>query len=86
MTPELGLAQAERRVAADHVRAMPAIGEAPRQLRRHHAAAAHRRVTDDADVHLSRSSRTISSRTTTPSANGTPISAPNCASRLSISC
>ena len=88
MEPDVGIrfAQAKRRIAADHVRAMPAIGEAPRQLGRHHAAAAHRRVTGDPDVHFSRCSRIISSRTTTPSANSTPMSAPNCASRLSISC
>ena len=50
-------AQAKRRIAADDMRAMPAIGEAPRQLGRHHAAAADRRVTDDPDVHFSRCSR-----------------------------
>ena len=80
------LAQSKRRIAADHVGAMSATGEGSGQLRRHHAAAADRRITRNPDVHFSRCSRIISSRTTTPSANATPISAPNCASRLSISC
>ena len=75
----------------------PRAASALRQLGGDDAAAADRGVTDDADVHgralaagalTSRKmrSRSTGSRTTMPSANATPASAPNCASRLSISC
>ena len=65
----------------------PRTRERVRQLGRDHAAAADRRVADHADIHgacFSRSGRWTGSRTTMPSANATPASAPNCASRLSI--
>ena len=87
---------ANGRVAAQDVDAMPARRERLPEFGRDDAAAADRRVTDDADVHRLHAwwrspsglplsvDRTIGSRTTTPSAQRTPASAPNCASRLSI--
>src|SRR5262249_42744378 len=100
--PRVKAAQPERRVRADQVHLVAPIGERLPQLRGDDAAAAHGRVADDADIHarpwgfgpwspLSASSTnnvssTIGSLTMKPSANATPESAPNCASRLSISC
>src|SRR5439155_26562271 len=78
------LAEPERNIAADQVDLMPALGQLDRQLGRDDPAAADRRVADDADVHRS-CGRTTGSFTTNPSAKATPASAPNCASRLSIS-
>ena len=84
--PRVRLAQPERRLAADDVRLVAASREAARQLGGDHAASAHRGIADDPDVHLSSVGRAIGSRAITPSAKSTPMSAPNCASRLSISC
>src|SRR5512139_1974591 len=94
--------QPERGVAADDVQAVPAAREALRQLGRDDAASTDRRVADDADVHrealgvgsregaapgsLNRCGRSSRSLTMTPSANEAPTSAPNWASRLSMSC
>src|SRR4029079_14848365 len=84
----LVVAQAKGCVRAQHVHVMAAKGEHLAQLRRDDAAASDGGVTDDADVHgvFNRVGRWIGSRTTTPSAHVTPASAPNCASRLSMSC
>ena len=45
------IAQPERRLAADDVDLVPALGERRRELGGDHAAAADRRVADDTDVH-----------------------------------
>src|SRR5204863_6652024 len=84
----LVVAEAEGRVAAQHMDVVAARGEHLPQLGGDDAAASNRGVADDADVHgVFRSvDRTRGSRTTTPSAHATPASAPNCASRLSMSC
>src|SRR5581483_10486478 len=73
-------------VAADEMHFVVAQRQRVRQLRGDDAAAAHRRIAHDRDIHgvFSSESRASSSRTTMPSANSTPICAPNCASRLSI--
>jgi hypothetical protein len=87
--PGNAIAPPERLVAADHVDLMAAIRERVRELGGHHPAAAERRVADDADLHRTcfRSVvRSNGSLTMTPSAKATPASAPNCASRLSMSC
>ena len=79
----------ERRLAADDVDVMTAAGERVRQFRGDHAAAADRGVAHHPDVHgscFNRPGLRIGSRTTIPSANATPARAPNCASRLSMSC
>ena len=86
--PRDAAAPAERRIAADQMNLVAARGKRVRQLGRHDAAPANRGVADHADIHgrcFSRPARAIGSRTTSPSANATPASAPNCASRLSIS-
>ena len=78
----------ERLVAADQVNLMFAQRERVRELGRHHTAAAEGRIADDTYLHgrcLNNVGRTTGSLTTTPSAKLTPASAPNWASRLSIS-
>ena len=78
----------ERLVAADQVDLVAAARERMGQFGGDDAAAAERGVADDPDVHgtcFKRVVRTSGSFTTTPSAKRTPASAPNCASRLSIS-
>ena len=80
--------EAKRRVAAQKMDPMTARRERLAQLGRDDAAAANRGIADDADVHgvaFMRLPRTTGSRTTMPSAHATPASAPNCASRLSMS-
>ena len=100
--PGLIVAEPERRIRADQVHLVAAIRERLGQLGRDDPASTDGCVADDADVHevqgsgsgfrvrpygfLKRSGRTIRSFTTTPSANATPASAPNWASRLSTSC
>jgi len=83
----LVVGQAERRLAAEHVDVMPAQRQVLPEFGGDDAAAANRGVTDDSDVHgvLKSDARAGVSRTTTPSAQVTPASAPNCASRLSMS-
>ena len=75
--PLLEIAQAERRLGADEVRLMTAQRQGLAQLGRHHPAASHRRVADDADVQgrahsFRRCGRTRGCFTTMPSANATP--------------
>ena len=85
----LVVVQAHRRVRAENVHAVSPRREHLAQFRRDDAAAADRGIADDADVHREsrvRLDRSSGSRTTNPSAQRTPASAPNCASRLSISC
>src|SRR5438034_4160587 len=87
--PRLIVAKSEWRVAAQNVDAVPARSEGLAELARDDAAAPDRGVAHDADVHgtaFNRFARTIGSRTITPSAHITPARAPNCASRLSMSC
>ena len=81
------VAEPDRRIAAENVHAMAARGERLPQLGGDDPAAADRGIAHDADVHerFIRLARTTGSRTTIPSAQRTPASAPNCASRLSIS-
>jgi hypothetical protein len=67
------VAEPERRLGADDVDLVVAARELFPQLRRHGAAAADRRITDDADVHAavpsgSRCGATIVCLTTSPSA------------------
>src|SRR5205823_5199625 len=83
----LVFAEAERRLAAEHVDVVPARREILSELGGDDAAAADRRITDDADVHrvLNSPARGTGSRTMKPSAQVTPESAPDCASRLSMS-
>src|SRR5687768_13472538 len=79
----------ERDFTADEMHAMAPKRQRVGQLGSDHAAAAYRRVTDNPDVHgsdLRRPPRRTGSRTTKPSAKATPARAPNCASRLSMSC
>src|SRR5262249_55488871 len=83
--PRLVVDEARGHLAAQHVDAMAARRQRLPELGRDDAAAADRGITDDADVHFISVSRTSGSRTTKPSAQRTPASAPNCASRLSIS-
>ena len=87
----LEVSEPERRFRADEVRLMPAQGKRLAQLGCHDPASADRGVADDADVQWTshdgrRCGRRTGCFTTMPSANATPASAPNCASRLSISC
>ena len=90
--PGLIAAEPERRVAAQNVDVVPARRERLPELGRDDAAAADRRITDNADPHsphislspLNSVGRTTGSRTTMPSAQVTPACAPNWASRLSI--
>ena len=87
----LEVSEPEGRFRADEVRLMSAESQRLSQLRCHDAAPAHRGVADDADVQWSshsgrRCGRRTGYFTTMPSANATPASAPNCASRLSMSC
>ena len=87
--PRLVVTEAERRVAAQDMNVMAARRQRLPELGGDDAAPADRRVADDADVHgrpLRSPDRTTGSRTMTPSAHATPASAPNCASRLSMSC
>src|SRR6185312_15666062 len=86
--PRLVLAQPERRLAAQHVDVMPARREVLAQLGRDDPASSYRGVANDPDVHndLNRLARGTGSRTMNPSAHRTPARAPNCASRLSMSC
>ena len=82
------VSEAKRRVAAQNMNPVTARRERFAQLGRDDAAAANRGIADDADVHgiaFMRLARSIGSRTTKPSAQATPASAPNCASRLSMS-
>src|SRR6185503_18422237 len=99
--PRLELAEPERRLRADEVDLVTAPGQRLAELGGDDAAAAHRGVTDDADVHellspledgafwtrhsRSRWGRSTGSRMTNPSAKSTPARTPNCASRLSMS-
>ena len=88
----LVVAQPERLLAADDVNLVAARGEALGQLGGDDPAASDRRVADHGDLHgralqsLKRCGRRTGSFTTSPSANATPDRAPNCASRLSMSC
>src|SRR6185295_15352004 len=85
----LVVAEPNGHFAADQVYVMSAQRENLSQLGRDDAAPTNRCVADDADIHdghfISVGLR-IGSRTTMPSAQRTPASAPNCASRLSINC
>src|SRR5262249_39733318 len=80
-------AQPGRRFAAPDVGVMTPGREHLAELGCHDPAASYRGITDDADVHglLKTVERTTGSRTTKPSAHAHPASAPNCASRLSMS-
>src|SRR6476469_6895021 len=83
------VAKADRSIRAQNVDAMSANGQLLSQLGGDDSTASDRGITDDPDVHGSRFiklDRTIGSRTKKPSARVTPASAPNCASRLSMSC
>ena len=73
-------------LAADQADLVPPQRQRMRELGGDHAAPADRRVAHHPDVHgtcFSSPERCSGSRTTSPSANATPASAPNCASRLS---
>ena len=69
--PRLVIAQPERRFSADQVHLMAPAGQRLRQLGGDDAAASHRRVADDGDVHescFSNPLRTTGSGVTMPSA------------------
>ena len=88
----LELAQPERRLGADEVHLVAAARQRLAELGGDDAAAADRGVADHADVHRRlpvRQQRRPDDgigRTTKPSANAHAACAPNCASRLSMSC
>src|SRR5689334_3574123 len=87
--PRHVVAEPDRGVGAQDVNAMSANRQLFSELGGDDAAAADRRIADDADVHgtgFIRVERIIGSRTINPSARLTPASAPNWASRLSMSC
>ena len=91
--PRLELAQPERRFRADEVHLVAAAARAPCRARwrrcrcRRPTRSRRCRCSSDA-FHVGRADvgRTTGCLTTKPSANATPASAPNCASRLSMSC
>ncbi len=87
----LELAQPERRLRADEVHLVAAARQRLSELGGDDTAAADRGVADHADVHRAFPSSsspvlTTGRRETKPSANAHPACAPNCASRLSMSC
>src|SRR5215207_7573384 len=89
--PRLVLTETKGGIGADQMHFVAAPRQGLGQLGGDDAAAADRGVTHDADIHPTlRSSksetRSCGSRTMTPSAKATPVSAPRWASRLSISC
>src|SRR4051812_1294409 len=87
--PRLVLAEAERRLAAEHVDVVAAQRQVFPELGGDDAASTDRGIADDADIQgaedLNKLMRGTGSRTMKPSAQRTPASAPNCASRLSMS-
>ena len=83
--PGMKGAEPERLIGADHVHVVATIRQRHPQFGRQDPAASHRGIADDANVHEKSVDSTTGSRTIKPSAKATPASAPNCASRLSIS-